>query len=720
MTVTRWTVDYGDGPHPIAVPHAWGQDVPVAWEGPAEYRTEIDVPRGGAVLRFHGVSYAAEVFANGERVGRHEGIWDAFDVPLPGGNVVVVVRVVKNGGERYPVRDVASGFLPFVYHTFGGIFREVEMLDASELAAAKREQAPALPKGLPYVRGLLHWGWYPELGHPNPDAETIRREVREAKAMGFNLVKFCLWVPPHRYLDILQEEGMRGWLELPLWDPRPERLGAMGDEIERIVMQYRHHASLAIWTVGCELSTGVPHGFRREMVEMVQALTGCDWVKDNSGGAEMYGGDLREYGTFDDFHPYCDLPFYPPVLDSLRKDEGRILLGEFNDHDVHRDLARLGDEMPYWASALPELNAQGVRWQYDLPAVLDSSRFSHEPTKSRHKALMESSRQKALFVRKTVHEAVRARPQFDGYVVTGWRDTPISSSGFFDDWERPRFSPEECAPWNGPTCLVPFPTRRPAWTHGGNRPGWLDPFAHFEGDVFLRLLRAGDGPDDARLWWRILDPDGRVVARGSGDDMTLYSGAYHVGHVAWEGAAAGEYRLEARHLDAENAWPLWMVERPDWTAREGWGSYDPAGLIPELSALPGGDRVVAVRRPSEAPGGVLLLDEEGTLPMPFWRECAQEFADPSMERWERLLPVSPDRALDPAWLRSRFGAYEVLINRVDTRTYAEHPLLVRAGGWLVTTLRPQGGLGSQPPGLRHNPAGCALLRGLMKGVESTE
>ncbi len=711
MTVTRWTVDYGDGPHYVSVPHAWGQDVDVAWEGPAEYRTEIDVPRGGGVLRFHGVSYAAEVFANGERVARHEGIWDAFDVPVPGGNVVVVVRVTKNGGERYPVRDVASGFLPFVYHTFGGIFREVELLDkATPLDAVATERKPR-----PYLRGLLHWGWYPELGHPNPDEDTIRAEVRAVKAMGFNCVKFCLWVPPHRYLDILEEEGMLAWMELPIWDPNPERLGAMADELERIVLQYRRHAAIVVWTVGCELSHGVPHTYRRDMVAMVRALTGCEDVVDNSGGAEAYGGDLREYGAFDDFHPYCDLPFYPPVLDELRDSRRYPLLGEFNDHDVHRDLARLGDEMPYWASALPELNAQGVRWQYDLPAVLDTSRFSHEPTKNRHKALMESSRRKALFVRKTVVEAVRARSEFDGYVITGWRDTPISSSGFFDDWGTPRFSPEECLSWNGDGVLFPIPTRLTPWVHGGNRPGWRDPFAHFAGDVVLRLGADGDvGFEDGVLAWRVVNVVGKTVARGTGPSGNARQ--LEAAQVVFENAPPGEYRIEARLGATVNSWPLWVVEWPAWAMCEGWGFHDPAGLIPELAELPGGGRTVAVRRLA-GDGGVALLDEEGTLPMPFWRECVQEFADPSLERWERLLAVSPDRALDPAWLRERFGSYEVLVNRVDTRTYAEHPLLVRAGGWLVTTLRPQGGLGSQPPCLRHNPAGCALLRWLMDDVE---
>ncbi|RYG26129.1 hypothetical protein EON82_04525 [bacterium] len=707
MLLTRWTVDYGDGPHPVVLPHAWGQDISVEWEGPAVYRTEVDIPRGGGTVRFHGVSYAAEVFANGGPVARHEGIWDAFDVALPTGKVDLEVRVTKNGGPTYPVRDVASGFLPFVYHTFGGIFREVELIESDPLSPlGERGRGEG---SLPYVRGLLHWGWYPELGHPNPDEETIRTEVRAAKELGFNLVKFCLWVPPHRYLDILEEEGMLGWLELPLWDPRPERLQAMADEIERIVLQYRHHPSIAIWTVGCELSTGIPHEFRREMVGMVQALTGCPWVKDNSGGAEMYGGDLREYGTFDDFHPYCDLPFYPPVLDSLCSGESTILLGEFNDHDVHRDLARIGNELPYWASSLPELNAQGVRWQHDLPSVLESSRFALEPTKNRHRALMESSRRKSLFIRKTVHEAVRARPEINGYAITGWRDTPISSSGFFDDWGGARFTPEECLAWNGEGCLFPIPTRRPPWVHGGNRPGWLDPFSYFAGDVFLRI--GVSAPEEASLWWRIADAEGRTVARGSGE----FSGGHgEVGQVVWEGATPGEYRLEAKFGTVENAWPLWVVERPQWPLLEGWSVHDPAGLIPELSELPGGDRLLAVRRAVEGAGGVLLLDEEGTLPMPFWRECIQEFKNPSLERWERMLPVSPDGALDPKWLLDRFGDYEVLMNRVDTRTYAEHPLLVRAGNWIVTTLRPQGGLGSQPPGLRHNPAGCALLRYLMQ------
>jgi hypothetical protein len=255
-------------------------------------------------------------------------------------------------------------------------------------------------------------------------------------------------------------------MELPLWDPSddPAHQAHIADEIERIVRQYRHHDCIIVWTVGCELSTSTSAEYRRYLTQMVRNLTQCPMVKDNSGGAEMYGGDLREYGDFYDFHPYCDTHFYPAVLDTLLPASRKpmpILLGEFNDIDVHRDLARTGDELPYWASNLAELNDKGVRWQYDLPGVLDDSRFANHPSRSGHAALMESSRRKALFIRKTVQEAVRARDAIAGYVITCWRDTPISAAGFFDDWGNARFSPAEVAPWNGEETLFLIPTRRP-------------------------------------------------------------------------------------------------------------------------------------------------------------------------------------------------------------------------------------------------------------------
>ncbi len=731
LLVENWSVDYGEGPEPCVVPHSWNQDVSVEFEGPVLYSTTLEVPRQPLVLRFYGVSYQARVFINGDRVLVHRGIWDSFDVdlgPYGGSRIEVRVEVIKNGGDSFPVRDVASGFLPYVFQTFGGIYREVEMLpkeQASYPAAVSRVKVNGgriSVDGRPsYIRGILHWGWYPELGHPNPTEEVIRTEVRAIKARGFNLVKFCLWVPPHRYLKILREEEMEAWLELPLWQPSGEAhaLTGIADELEQIVRQYRQHENIICWTVGCELNSDTTADFRRTLLQIVRNLSGCPLVKDNSGGAEMYGGDLREFGTVDDFHPYCDLPFYPGVLDSLLpgpRPKRPMLLGEFNDSDVHRDLARIGDEMPFWASSMRELNAKGVRWQYDLPSLVTQNRFATEPRKNRHRSLMESSREKSLFIRKTVQELVRSHEAISGYVITGLRDTPISSSGFLDDWGAPRFSAEECESWNGSTALFRIPSRRPPWINGGNRAGYVDLSNFFAGQVFFRIGVHTTVGERAGLLWTLRNEMGEVVVRGGEDEVSVPPlVSIELAQVSID-LKPGTYELFCEFGENKNRWRINVFE--PWTENDlsGWGVSDSARLLESLK-LEGDQAWLRTSPAPEAEGpGIVLLTDEGTLPSPFWRESAYEFSDGAFglaDRWERLLPISGDRVIDPSQLS---GPFETIINRIDARTYEEYPVLVKTGDTYVTTLRPQGGLGDQPYGVLRNPSGAELLRDLARSL----
>jgi hypothetical protein len=94
-----------------------------------------------------------------------------------------------------------------------------------------------------YLRGALHWGYYPERIVPRPSREEIRRELTELRAMGCNAVKFCLWVPRAEYFDLCDETGMLAWLELPLWLPRAtaELEPRMRREYPRIVERAAEH-----------------------------------------------------------------------------------------------------------------------------------------------------------------------------------------------------------------------------------------------------------------------------------------------------------------------------------------------------------------------------------------------------------------------------------------------------------------------------------------------
>jgi hypothetical protein len=738
--VTDWTVDYldGRGPHAVTVPHAWRQEVAVSHEGPAHYASDFEVPKEGGWLLFHGVSYACELSVNDEKIAGHEGIWDAFAVdlhPFAGKSIAIRLAVTKNGGEAFPVNRVASGFLPYVFHTFGGVHGEVEFYAGRTDPLANLPPAPAsrltvdasklFLDGEPfYMRGLLHWGWYPDLGHTNPDEETIREEVKAAKSLGFNTVKFCLWTPPHRYLDILDEEGMVAWFELPIWNPSDDSQVHRGlaAELEQIVRQYRRHSNIVAWTIGCELGASVPAAFRQRMTSLVRSLTNCPLVKDDSGGAEMYGGDPREYGTFYDFHPYCDLPFYAPVLDGLQpgpRATQPMLLGEFNDYDVHRDLAQLIEDHPFWASALPEYNALGVRWQHDLPVLLRDSRFAHEPRASGHSQLMADSVGKGEFIRQTVSDAVRARDAISGYVVTGWRDTPISSSGMFDDWGKPRYNLSSVLNWNGSAALFLIPQRSPKWVHGGNRPGYLDVCNVWAGKVLWKVGVHSESELTAGGLWRLLGPDG-VVAEDVIEPSTLAPLMPHeVGEVFIELPTPGTYTLHVEFGPLRREWPIHVVAEQ----RVG-GRLVASSAFHEVVQNPFGIDLIDLHEfdwSFDVPTVVVLTDA-GTSPEPFWRECIFEYQDAAIwdrlrlrNRWERFLPISTDRTLDATWLAGKVpDGGKPLMTRVDTRTYREAPVLVQvADKGFVTTLRPFGGLGSQPPDLSHNPAGAKLLFDLL-------
>ncbi|MEO7453534.1 MAG: hypothetical protein ABIV13_02085 [Fimbriimonadales bacterium] len=654
MVLSNWMV----GGSSILIPHVWGVERDLRWEGPEVYETSLSATAPGWLV-FHGVSAMARVFVDGALVGEHLGIWDAFSIRVDKtGELRVRVEVTKNGGETIPVSSIASGFLPFVFGTFGGIYKDVEWIEQDEDPLIARPPATIrarfdghrfLVDGAPvYLRGVLHWGWYPNLRHPAPDRETCKREIDAIKAMGFNCVKFCLWVPPHHYLEELEHSEMLAWMELPLWNPGAN-IEQFRGELERIVKQYRHHASIVLWTIGCELGHQMTREARRELFERVKEWTGGALVKDSSGGAEMYGGDPAEFGDFEDFHPYCDLENYPSVLDELsagpRQSKG-ILLGECNDYDDHRDLPRIALEAPFWASDDPSLNDKGVRWQYDLPSVLANSRFAKDEEASRK--LSAQSREMKLFIHRMFQEWLRSR-EFSGSVITGIADTPISTSGFFDDWGEAKFSADEVRSFMGPDLLFLVPQRRLPWMDGGNRVGKWDAWHVFEGSNRIRVGLHSESGFDGDIEWRIGEQHGVVNQRIDPLAPT------EVLDITWIGESETSYELQISAGCASQSWPIECVKRREQTP---------------------------------------FIASAGTVAAPAFREAAYEFLHPELERIFGGKPQTLYKALGGQFLaEDTFEASgHPLMVRVDTRTYRELPVVGIRDGDLVHSLR----VGSDP------------------------
>jgi beta-galactosidase/beta-glucuronidase len=141
---------------------------------------------------------------DGGEVARHAGAGPVLEVE---GRLERVARWHPGAPARYSLQVVALGEV-VAERRFG--FRSVG-----------REGAAIVLNGAPiYPRMALSWGWYPDVRHANVPPERARADLEALRAMGFNGVKYCLWVPPPHVLDLADELGLVVWLELPMWLPR--------------------------------------------------------------------------------------------------------------------------------------------------------------------------------------------------------------------------------------------------------------------------------------------------------------------------------------------------------------------------------------------------------------------------------------------------------------------------------------------------------------------
>lgn len=150
------------------------------------------------------------VKVNQQVIGEHLGAWTPFEFEI--------TKALGNENELEviceDVSHVTGGFLPAVGIHWTGARRVVvkdcpTILRPSVASRASVEGTKLLVDGEPFrTRGILHWGLYPEHGgKPWPTEEQMRQEIRDVKALGFNLIKFCLWVPPGALLPALRRNG---------------------------------------------------------------------------------------------------------------------------------------------------------------------------------------------------------------------------------------------------------------------------------------------------------------------------------------------------------------------------------------------------------------------------------------------------------------------------------------------------------------------------------
>ena len=329
-------------------------------------------------------------------------------------------------------------------------------------------------------------------------------------------------------------------------------------------------------------------------------------------------------------------------------------------------------------------------------------------------------------------------------MLTGLRDTPIITSGVFDDFGRPKFDPDEFRRFNADSVLLLDQGRARRWTAGGDRPAPRDLHNYTSGATasfrFI-LSQVGAVPSEA-LVWRLVADDGHEVASGSlplrawpapGQPTEVASLDLALPAVTTPKALT----LEASISGVANSWPLWVY--PDvQLALPGVFAHDPAGQFGErwpawlaghsspallMAGVFDDDVAAFVRAGGRA---VLLQPGPGRLPaqpLTFWRETLNRIYDhPLLRQFPhtghtdlQFYHLAADHALQTAALAD--WSPVPVIQRLDARLFTVTDYLTElrpgAGRMLASTLRFFGGAGDQSHFLDDKPSARFLLREMM-------
>ncbi|MDW8107307.1 MAG: hypothetical protein RMK45_07505, partial [Armatimonadota bacterium] len=403
-------------------------------------------------------------------------------------------------------------------------------------------------------------------------------------------------------------------------------------------------------------------------------------------------------------------------------------------------------------------NPQGVRWFYETPFV--EQRLQQAGLSDALPELVRTSRLEMRAYHKLVLETVRRLSGTSGYIVSGLKDTPITTAGLIDERGVPKVAPESYLAFNADTVLLLDWHRRRVWLAGGDRPANPDPYNHFGGrTVYPRILASHFGaplPVET-LRWRLQTGntvlcEGEVALRGDSARLTG-RGVQFLAQLAvplpnsdtpLRVCFQAELIAPSGEQVASNEWWWGVYPVPDWASLQGVAVHDPTDALwglPPLQAVPLTEAQVLltaqwndqVRAFVEAGGNALWLlmapvPELECLRLPFWREAAHRFLPHPL--WETIpRPDYLDECLfafstDLACAATTFEGAPIrpVWQRVDTRTGYTHWYLgeftLGKGKVLACTLHFAGHQGDTPLTLHYHPAGQYWLWAMLRYLAS--
>jgi len=302
-----------------------------------------------------------------------------------------------------------------------------------------------------YLRGALDQAFYPETIYTPPSLDFLKGEMREAKALGLNLLRCHIKVPDPRYLEAADETGMLVWYEIPNWDKLTAESERRAFETLRgMVKRDWNHPSIVIVSIineswGVNLKEAAGRAWLKGAYRQAKKLVPGWLVDDNSACCNNFhlATDLADFHQYDsipdhaaDFDRFVgDLATRPrrlfsPYGDAVPKGNEPLMLSEFGNWG----LPFVPETKPWWferdyegrRSILPRgVDKRFADYQYgtlfpDLHA-LEAATQQHEFKSLRYEIA-----------------SLRSHAPIQGYVITEFTDVMWESNGLMDMWRHPK------------------------------------------------------------------------------------------------------------------------------------------------------------------------------------------------------------------------------------------------------------------------------------------
>lgn len=342
-----------------------------------------------------------------------------------------------------------------------------------------------------YMKGILHWGYYPENIIPVMDEATAEKEIIKIKAAGFNTIKLCLFIAPDYYYKLCIKHGIVIWQEFPLWLPPNSKLvmERIKNEFPKYINMLKKYSNITHLSIGCELEGTVPQELLTDLYSLVKSQFPTKLVCDNSGSNECFSGSSESSTDFYDYHFYGELDNFSNLINQFTgeyRGDKPWYFGEFCDADTWRDNSQYTDQ--WWTSSNPEVNLlHQVHAGFASGSNLKDQERLVLPEPVSNQQLTTLSLQQAFEFRKSIFELLRQNEQISGYNITTIRDVAITTSGIFDDDMNLKY-PQLSELIADQTTIVLPPLRR-KWIGGGDIYHQADLHNVIAGDVFeARLL----------------------------------------------------------------------------------------------------------------------------------------------------------------------------------------------------------------------------------------